>query len=103
MSVMLDIINAVEGCKKHQCSTIAVTTCEKCPSFFGIYTSQSLLSTVTCIFPKVRYKCDSLCIRYMNKECITEEDEGEGLCDQPDMYREVGDVADALNEREMNA
>ncbi len=42
------------------------------------------------------FDCDSLCIRYIKKECITErEDE---LCDQPDMYREVGDVADALND-----
>ena len=58
MSVMLDIINAVKGCKKHQCSTIAVSTCEECPSFFGIYTSQSLLSCVTCIYPKVKGDSD---------------------------------------------
>ena len=48
--------------------------------------------------PKVRYKCDSLCIHYVNRDCITEENEGEGLCDQPDKYREVGDFADALND-----
>uniref|UniRef100_A0A6M3M3M9 Uncharacterized protein n=1 Tax=viral metagenome TaxID=1070528 RepID=A0A6M3M3M9_9ZZZZ len=44
------------------------------------------------------YKCDSLCIHYMNKDCITEENEGDGNCDRPDEYREVGDLADALND-----
>lgn len=55
MSVMLDVIDAVNGCKKHQCSTIAVTTCEECPSFFGIYTTQTERGrgSVTCIYPKV--------------------------------------------------
>ena len=46
---------------------------------------------------KKRYKCDSLCIHYMDKDCIT-EDEKTGLCDRPDEYREVGDVADAMND-----
>ena len=49
--------------------------------------------------PKVRYKCDSLCIHYMEKDCHTEDENG--MCDQPDKYREVGDVADALNDAEM--
>jgi len=44
------------------------------------------------------YKCDSLCIRYMNKDCITEDENGDGNCDRPDEYREVGDLADALND-----
>lgn len=43
------------------------------------------------------YKCDSLCIRYMNKDCIT-ADEG-GLCDRSNEYKEIGDIADALNDR----
>ena len=43
-------------------------------------------------------KCDSLCIRYMEKECYT-SDEKEELCDQPMMYREIGDVANALLDR----
>jgi len=42
------------------------------------------------------YECDSLCIRFMKKECTTESEDG--MCDQPDMYREIGDVADALND-----
>lgn len=41
----------------------------------------------------------------MEKECIT-EDEKYHMCDQPDMYREIGDVIDALldefRDREMN-
>lgn len=45
----------------------------------------------------MRYKCDSLCIRYMLKECIT-EDEKYHMCDQPDMYREIGDVIDTLRD-----
>lgn len=107
---MLDIVDAVNECEKHQCSTIAVSTCEKCPSFGGIYVERAdhtfanmekALATggkkqVKCIYPKERYKCDSLCIHYMNRDCITEEDEGEGLCDQPEKYKEIGDVADAL-------
>ena len=44
-----------------------------------------------------RYPCDGLCIRYMNRECITTNEETM-LCDQPDMYREIGDVADALGD-----
>jgi len=43
-----------------------------------------------------RYKCDSLCIRFMEKECTTESEDD--MCDQPDMYREIGDVADAMND-----
>ena len=43
------------------------------------------------------FKCDSLCIHYMEKDCHT-EDKKTGLCDRPDEYREVGDVADALND-----
>jgi len=42
-------------------------------------------------------QCDSLCIRFMNKGCCTEREDG--ICDSPDMYREIGDVADALNDR----
>lgn len=41
-------------------------------------------------------QCDSLCIRFMNKDCCTEREDG--ICDRPDEYREIGDVADALNE-----
>ena len=44
MAKMLDIIDAVSECEKHQCSTIAVSQaarnhaiCEGCPSFDGIY------------------------------------------------------------------
>lgn len=45
---------------------------------------------------KRRPRCDELCIRYTKKECITErEDE---LCDQTDMYMEVGDFSDRLRE-----
>ena len=47
---------------------------------------------------KKRYKCDHLCIRFMEKECCTEREDG--MCDQPDMYREIGDVIDALNDEE---
>lgn len=47
--------------------------------------------------PKI-YKCDALCIRYMNKDCITEDEDGDGNCDRPDEYREVGDVADSLKQ-----
>ena len=34
---LLDIIDAVNECEKHQCNTITVSTCETCPSFDGIY------------------------------------------------------------------
>ena len=108
MSKLLEIVDAVNECEKHQCSTIAVSTCEKCPYFDGIYVERAdhtfanmekALATggkkqVICVYPKGRYKCDSLCIRYVEKECITEREDGK--CDQPDMYREVGDIADAL-------
>ena len=50
------------------------------------------------LYFKKSYKCDSLCIRFMNKDCITEDEDGDGNCDRPDEYREVGDVADALND-----
>jgi hypothetical protein len=38
---LLDIIDAVNECEKHQCSTIAVSTCEECPSFDGIYVERA--------------------------------------------------------------
>ena len=37
----LDIIDAVNECEKHQCSTITVSTCEQCPSFDGIYVGRA--------------------------------------------------------------
>jgi hypothetical protein len=40
------------------------------------------------------FKCDHLCLRYIDKECFTED--GEGMCDQPEMYRELGDHIDYL-------
>ena len=40
--------------------------------------------------------CDHLCVRYMEKECITERDDE--ICDQTDMHREIGDVIDRLKE-----
>ena len=42
------------------------------------------------------YTCDHLCVRYMERECVTERDDE--ICDQPDMYREIGDVIDNLKE-----
>lgn len=47
---------------------------------------------------KKTFKCDSLCIRYMNKECYTMDEENE-MCDQPYLYREIGDEIDAIKER----
>jgi len=91
---MLDIVDAVEECEKHECSTVKTSTCEKCPSFFGVYTNLEGKRAVTCIYPnEEKYRCDALCIHYFKKECITEN---EPFCDQSDKYREVGDVADAL-------
>jgi hypothetical protein len=112
MSKLLEIIDAVNECEKHQCSTIAVSTCEKCPSFEGIYVEradhtfanmENALATggkkqVKCIYPKERYKCDSLCIHYINKECPENDTE---MCIYPSKYKEIGDVADALNDAEM--
>jgi len=46
--------------------------------------------------PKCVPDCDELCIRYVRKECITMRKDD--ICDEPDMYREVGDVIDALND-----
>lgn len=47
------------------------------------------------------YTCDHLCIHYMEKECITER--ADLICDQPDMYREIGDVIDRLKEEAEDA
>lgn len=44
----------------------------------------------------MKHDCDELCIRYVDKECITKRKDD--ICDQPDMYREVGDMIDALND-----
>jgi len=38
--------------------------------------------------------CDHLCLRYIDKECFTEN--GDETCDQPEMYRELGDHIDYL-------
>lgn len=96
---LLDVIDAVDECKKHQCSTIAVSTCEKCPSYLGVFVmSMEGKRAVKCIYPKVRYKCDSLCIHYINKECPENDTE---MCIYPSKYKEIGDVADALNDAEM--
>lgn len=54
MTAMLDIIEAVEECKKHECHTIAVSTCEKCPSFFGIYRNLKGRDAICCIYPEVK-------------------------------------------------
>lgn len=44
------------------------------------------------------FPCNSLCIHYVKKECITEV---LPLCDKPDDYKEVGDVIDNLmNQRD---
>lgn len=40
------------------------------------------------------YKCDSSCIHHVNKDCITEDEDG--LCDRPDEYKEIGDVAEEV-------
>ena len=94
---ILDVIDAVDECKKHQCHTIAVSTCEKCPSFQGHYENLNGKAAIMCIYPKARYKCDSLCIHYINKECPENDTE---MCIYPSKYKEIGDVADALNDAE---
>ena len=99
MSKLLDVIDAVHECEKHECSTIAVSTCEKCPSFHGHYENLEGRAAIMCIYPKAVYKCDSLCIHYINKECVTFSVDGN--CDHPDKYREVGDVADALKDESL--
>jgi len=46
--------------------------------------------------PRKREACDHLCVRYLEKQCVTDrEDE---LCDQPEMYRETGDVVDRMRD-----
>lgn len=44
------------------------------------------------------FACDSLCIRFMEKECMIGDNK---MCIYPDRYREVGDVADALNDAQL--
>ena len=44
-----------------------------------------------------KIKCDSLCVRFQDKECITGRPDE--MCDQPDMYREIGDLIDSLMDR----
>ncbi len=39
-------------------------------------------------------KCDSPCIHHVNKDCITEDEDG--LCDRPDEYKEIDDVAEEV-------
>jgi len=39
-------------------------------------------------------KCDSPCIHHVNKDCITEDEDG--LCDRPDEYKEIGDVTEEV-------
>ena len=52
MATMLDVIDAVKGCKKHECSTIAISTCEQCePYFQGHYESVAGRATICCTFP----------------------------------------------------
>jgi len=44
------------------------------------------------------WKCDEdNCVRFMNKECQTKREDG--VCDQPDMYLEYGDLIDRTYER----
>ncbi len=46
---------------------------------------------------KGQYKCfEDNCIRFMEKECGTEREDG--FCDKPDDYREYGDVIGAAKE-----
>ncbi len=39
-------------------------------------------------------KCDSPCIHHVNKVCISEDEDG--LCDRPDEYKEIDDVAEEV-------
>ena len=48
---ILKIIAAVEGCKKHECSTVSISICKKCPSFAEVYLGEEGTRVVRCLFP----------------------------------------------------
>ncbi len=39
-------------------------------------------------------KCGSPCINHLNNDCITDDEDG--LCDRPDEYKEIGDIAEEV-------
>jgi hypothetical protein len=52
MSRMLEIVDAIDDCRKHQCQTITVARCRECPSFYEVYEDQEGKQMLVCIYPK---------------------------------------------------
>lgn len=51
MSKLLDIVDAVDGCEKHQCQTVKTSICENCSSHYGTYTNLEGKVGIVCIYP----------------------------------------------------
>ena len=73
-----------------------LVSCKDCPFYIGDTSMDHNCLVELIEHRRNKLPCDHLCIRYMKKECHTERDDG--ICDQPEMHREIGDVIDALKE-----
>jgi len=73
--------------------------CSKCEHTIFTFEGEEDYTAVEEFLKGSLYTCDSLCIHYTTKECITQE--GWTFCNKPDKYKEVGDVADSLAEERL--
>lgn len=70
--------------------------CPECDGTIFTFEDEDDYAAVEAFLKGRLYTCDELCIHYTTKECITQE--GWTLCNKPDKYKEIGDVADSLAE-----
>ena len=70
--------------------------CPECEGIVFTFEDEEDYAAVEAFMKGNLYTCDSICIHYTTQDCITQE--GWILCNKPDKYREVGDLADSLAE-----